>query len=229
MTVTQPQFFPPLYMFQRFHTCRSVVFMQEAQYSVKGNHSRFDAGLTFQPKTFSISLRDRSRLPLDQLFLSEDAVSIFLEQIRNNYSKSPYYDRVYPWLHDVMQDIPMNLFYANAYLIQRLMYALAINCTVFYSKNVIAERPQNPTEWIAELASTCDASNYMQGAMGITAYFDKGYFSQHGMRVWGQNITHEKYNLSYSVLDYLFTIGFEATSELIKSFKDSVYRIPEYE
>lgn len=86
------------------------------------------------------------------------------------------------------------------------MYPLKIHD----SRDLVKNRPQNPTQWIEECGKALGATDYIQGASSMEEYFSPEYMRS--MRVWAQDVKLEYKGVggnihdgTYSILDLLFT------------------------
>lgn len=216
ITVTQPQFFPPLFMFVRFAQCDKIVFMEEAQYSVSGGHSRLVAKSSESNVTIPLTLIGRGRKPLCDIGVSKEQ-HLFIKNINEHYKDSPRYgDSTLPFVLSLMDNNETSLSGFNISIIKSLLSSFAINCTVLKSREVVPNRPENPTEWISYIAMLCNEQDYIQGRVGIESYLEIDKFKAKNINVWAQN-TISTMPISESVLSFIFKYGVIGTMRIIRA------------
>jgi hypothetical protein len=192
MTCTQPLFFPPLYMMERFARCHRIVLMQEAQYSRHANHSWALLKPAEGAFRLKVSLRGKNRRPIDAIEVIDPAkwAEKTAKTLHGFYVRQLGYETLRASLDQLLESIARQEHLTLHRLNRMTMGWCLAQCGVVRpmvdSKHLIADRPEEPTAWLAGLAAAQNATDYLQGEVSIQDYFVPGTFAPHGIRVWGQ-------------------------------------------
>jgi hypothetical protein len=217
-TATQPLFFPRIHMLERFARCHRVVILQEAQWQRHGGHTRTMLAGGSGPFSAPLQVKNKGQRPLDQLEVLPGWSGPFIRTLEGTYGRCPGWPPVGPSLLRLLAGLDgdgITVADVGEVLIRWLGSLLGLSCQVIRSKDLVPERPREPTAWMASFARPLGATDYLQGARAIAAYFVPGVFSAAGCRVWGQTFKHHYHPDGATALDPLFRRGLPFLRDLI--------------
>jgi hypothetical protein len=220
VTATQPLLFPPLYMIERFARCDAVVLMQEAQHSRQAEHSWLMLSSPTGPLKVSLRCKSKNRRPLDEILVLdlERWCTDLRRRLRMAYGRQPGHAAIAASLDSFLDGLGrMTDPTLHEVARQTMLWCcgmVGVHPAWHDSKALVPERPASAPDWLAELASAAEATDYVQGETSIRDYFVPGAFRRHGIRVWAQDWRPgevprlgDPYNSRISVLDALLVAG----------------------
>jgi hypothetical protein len=219
-TANQPLFFPPIHMVERFARCHAVVVLQEAQWHRKGGHTRTELMGPNGPFCVSLPVRDKGQRPLDQMFVVPGWSNDLLRTLRGNYRKGIGWSCLSDGLRTLLTALDSQetrVCDIGEGIIRWLGHVLGLGYTVHRSRDLVPERPGEPTAWMASFAPHLRATDYVQGQISIAAYFAPGAFRAQGCRLWSQQYSVPYQPPVISILDPLLRYGPAMVRELIKA------------
>jgi hypothetical protein len=223
-TAEQPTLFPALYLMERMARVHHWVVLEEAQFD--RDHVQFKVMAQHGVLTLSVELEGASRRPFNECGLRNPQrwAEKTAFTLQTCYGKQSPYRALKPQIEALFDSLSVEPDLVRACDTTLLWCAdlLGIDATVWHSKQLVAERPEEPTAWMASFADPLEATDYLQGADSMRSYFVKGPFEDRGMLTWGQDFRYRYTSVqgrgveaSMSVLDALFVQGVEATRSLL--------------
>jgi hypothetical protein len=161
----------------------------------------------------------------------------FMKTLRGTYGKFPGWEEHELGLVHTLANIDdddttvSDVGYEIAFWLKE---ALGLEYNLHRSLGLVPERPGDATAWMASFSYPLKASDYVQGATSIAAYFKKGNFKPAGVRLWGQEYKCPVDGM-VSILDPLLRYGTAYTKDLIGADKgfgiraNTVVRLEQYE
>ena len=227
-TATQPILFPPLHLAQRATKVDHFVIMEEAQFSRAMQSNRI--ALVGKDGGFTITAPYRkhsNRVAFGDIVLGDlKGFKIKLRKALDMlYAKASHYEeyRDMVFAHIDGFEEGMSSVEACEYAYRFLKDLLGLGYTIERSRDLLEERPESPTEWLAELGVRLKATDYVQGMSTIEAYFREGVFKERGIRVWGQvykipdyGQLAKEFEPYVSYLDPLFLCGRDALIDVME-------------
>lgn len=144
-----------------------------------------------------------------------------LKTIKQNYSKSKYFDEVMPIVTDIYSKVWDNLCELNSYIIIKLKSALGIKCDIIKSSSLGVTSTK--TVRLIEILKKLNADIYISGK-GALEYLELEKFEENGIKIEFQNFNHPIYPQLYgefiknlSIIDMLMNIGIKKSIEMIKN------------
>lgn len=218
-----------IYMGNRYAQCDVLVHMTTAQFTKFGHQSRIEL-MDRQGKKFMfiIDLRDRSFKPLNQVMLMdhERTLDKLLKTVQSTYGKAPFYSEVRPLLEDFcnrVQHYPeCSLSTFNTALMNRLYGVLLPGLGIAYDDDLLLERPEHPSAWVAAMGHAVKAQRYIGGGTAKGAYVRDEDFStiEYVVQDFKMPTYERKGGVAssdgmVSILDPLCYLGVEGTRKLI--------------
>ena len=225
-TAEQPTMFPALYILERMARVHHWVVLQEAQFD--RDHVQFKVMAQHGVLQLSVELEGSPRRrPFDECKLADPKrwAQKTAFTIQTCYGKQAAYRQLKPQVEALFDTLSIqhDLLMACETTLTWCADLLGINTTLWHSRQLVRNRPEEPTAWMASLADDLGATDYLQGADAMRAYFVKGPFEGRGLSTWGQDFRQRYTSLlgrcvdaSMCGLDALFVLGVDATRELLQ-------------
>jgi len=197
-TASQPQFFPLLYLLERFARVDVLIFLEESQYTRKTAQSW--TVLPGPNGTFRFSLPVHGgRRPTESITLAEDPDKWFSrasKTLQLTYGKFEAYRALKDELDDILHQVSISKSLNDAGWITMnwLISQARLVTRIIRSRELVPERPAGATEWMASFASQINATDYIQGHAAMKNYFQRGPFEERGVRLWYQEYPTPKYD-----------------------------------
>jgi hypothetical protein len=227
-TVSQPQFFPLLYLLERFARVDVLVFLEESQYTRKTAQSWTVLPGPNGPFRFNLPVHG-GRRPTNSITLAEDPNKWFSrasKTLQLTYGKFEAFRELTDELDDILHRVSnsKSLNDAGWITMKWLINQAGLATRVIRSRKLVPERPVEATEWMASFANHINATDYIQGYAAMKSYFQRGPFEDRGVRLWYQEYSTPKYDQGrpdfepvVSALDPLLRGGSDLLQHLIQA------------
>lgn len=221
-----------IYMWARYFQAKNLVHMMEAQFTKFGHQSRIVL-LTRHgaPQTFIVPLEDRNFRPLNDVYVKdyEHTVENFLKTMMYLYPPASVQD--IDFLRGLREVFSKGARYSLARLnvmvtdyIWKYLFKDMEGYATHISTKVLPVRPQDPSEWVAEMGVAINCTEYLGGGVAAQAYLQEKHFADRGMTFKSQNYKMPAYQVKkgventdayVSIIDPILRLGKEATLKLI--------------
>lgn len=227
-TASQPQFFPLLYLLERFARVDVLVFLEESQYTRKTAQSWTVLSGSNGEFRFNLPVHG-GRKPTDSITLAENPNKWFTRASRTlqlTYGKFEAYRKLKDEVDDILHQISNSESLNDVGWISMnwLIRQAGLSTRVVRSRELVPERPVDATEWMASFANHINATDYIQGHAAMKNYFRRGPFESRGVRLWYQEYSTPKYDQGLmdfepvvSALDPLLRGGSDLLQYLIQA------------
>jgi hypothetical protein len=227
VSIHQPHFLPWMGYLNKVWHSDVFVWLHTVQYRKNyfQNRTRIK-NENEQPLWLTLPVHARLGMPIDNVIIADshwkDRVQKNVEQC---YRRTPFFDAIWPALHDCMQELSDNLDEVNFQLFNTILCLL--DCRHVTIKRVV-EIPidsENPTERLVKICSFLGAEKYIAGRGGRN-YMQVELFERAGVEiVWQafdpQTITYAQTGKTFlpglSIIDCLFNVGPLKTRHLIEA------------
>ena len=143
-----------------------------------------------------------------------------LQQIRQSYTKHPYFEEVFPIIEDYMINDNASLFDRNMGFIKRIMNLLEINTEIVYSSSLNCTNYS--TELLIEIIKKLKGDIYLCGG-GSSGYQKDVMYEQNNIALEYNNFCHPEYSqkkmntfvAGLSIIDPLMNLGFEEVKKIL--------------
>ena len=227
VAIHQPNFFPWLGYFNKIFRSDVFVFLTHVKSSSTQSYSKRVRILSSGKSswlTVPICKSDGRMKPLNKF---EIKTGINFEQkhlktIKASYSKSPYFNDVFPTIENYYKDTSTLLVNRNINIIKSICKRLEIQSVFYDSSDFCIQSTSN--EMLASLVSYTNSNTYLCGG-GSSGYFDESVFKQQKIEITYQDFQHPVYKQRYnsefipglSIIDTLMNCGFDETSSIIRT------------
>jgi hypothetical protein len=227
-TACQPQFFPFLYLLERFARVDVLVFLEESQYTRKTAQSWAVLVGSNGPFRFNLPVHG-GRRPTDQIKLAETPDKWFSRASRTlqfTYGKYEAYRKLKHEVESILHKVSRSDSLNNAGWITMnwLISQAGLGTRVVRSRKLVPNRSTDATTWMASFAGHINATDYVQGHAAMKNYFQPGPFEDCGVRLWYQEYSTPEYDQGWnnfepviSALDPLLRGGSELLQNLIQA------------
>lgn len=244
-TANQTLYFPCVYMMARFDLSDTLVFMTEAQFTKFGHQSRAEIKTKNGDQLLVLPLKNRSFRPLDEIEVDnpEKWVRKLKTTITTVYGKYEGYKELHETLFQTLDYLleqnrnrgSITAADVGMAVTQWSMMAcgLTTDINVTTSKKLLDVRPEDPSEWVAELGAKCEASTYLGGRTAMSNYVRYDSFKERDISLMHQEFKMLPYtdvggnvntNAWTSILDPLMVGGSELGKTLVRNSQSSMVR-----
>lgn len=218
VSIHQPETFPWLGFFHKIYLADTFVFLDTVQFKKNNFQNRNkikigekDSWLTIpiQDHSLSTHIKDIKINWNDHKFAKKH-----LSTIEQNYSKSPYFKDIFPFLKDLYEKKPEFLTDFNISFITFILDKLGIKTKVLKSSSLnLSGIASGGTEVTLQICKVLGAKTYLSGS-GAKVYLDQELFKKNDIEVYFQDFKHPEYKqqggnfIPYlSILDLYFNHG----------------------
>lgn len=230
VAIHQPNFFPWLGFFNKIS--RSNIFiladtMQFPKSQWKGNWlNRVRILVNGKPHwiTAPIQRSYHGVLSIDKIEfdLSQPWRQKLLRTIKMEYGCSPFFDSVYPFLQELIEQPTSMLCDFNVSAISAITKALNLNSVEMINASSLLGEGK-ATDLLVSIIKSVGGDAYLCGG-GASGYQEDEKFSKEGINLIYQDFIHPHYpqikspefNAGLSIVDALMNCGFSGTSKLIQ-------------
>jgi hypothetical protein len=184
LAIMQPYFLPYIGYFQLMAAVDTFVVYDNIKYTKKGwiNRNRWLQNGT--DVTFTLPLvKDPDFLNIDARVVSEEFDNAkFLNQLRGNYSKAPYFNPTYALMESLLPGKERNLFAVLLHALQCICNHLAIKTEIKIASTIATDHTLKGQDRVLDLCRCTKATRYIN-AIGGTALYDPRDFSAAGVEL----------------------------------------------
>lgn len=174
IAIMQPYFFPYIGYFQLIHSVDKFVVYDNIKYTKKGWINRNRILVNGQPQLFTIPLKkDNDYLNVDKRYIAETwnlSKSNFLNSIKGNYKKAPYFEQVYSIIEKIANNQNLNLFDFIFNSIKTINEFLDIKTELLVSSTIPIDHNLKSQDKVIELCKALNATRYINAIGGIELY-----------------------------------------------------------
>ncbi|WP_085904325.1 WbqC family protein [Kiloniella majae] len=182
IAIMQPYFLPYMGYFQLIDSADLFILYDNIQYTKKGWINRNRLLRNGKDFTFSLPLKKQS----DYLDIRDRSVADnfnkqkLLNQIKEAYSKAPYFDQIFPLVEDIINYKERNLFQFIYYSIQKICLVLGISTQIRKSSNIDVDHTLKKQKKIFTFCNAVGAETYIN-AIGGQKLYSKEDFIERGI------------------------------------------------
>lgn len=228
IAVHQPNFFPWLGYFDKIAKADRFVFLDDAQFPLKGgtymNRVSLLSGAESKWFTAPVErIKSGGGGPINQ---TEFKASYqwrrkLLEFLKANYAKTPYFREVFDFTSGLLENQENNVALFNSTAIKALVTKMGLDSSHCIMASDL-ETQGKSTRRLISLVHSLEGGVYLCGG-GAGGYQDDALFAEHGVVLEYQHFEHPVYPQNgsdtftpgLSVLDALMNMGFEGTGKML--------------
>jgi len=219
VSIHQPDYLPWMGYFNKIKDSDVFVFLDSATYSRNGFHNRnkIKTSQGWCYLTIPVSRKECFN-PIKDVKLPEDTswAHKHWQSIKNNYSKSPYWDKYSGFLENYYNkkiDSFATLADLNIYFIESICRELRIKTKLIRDSEMDINHDLKSSDLLLDICKSLKADSYLSGPSG-KKYLDLEIFQKENINVEFQDYHSKEYNQLFgefipglSILDLLFNEG----------------------
>jgi len=208
LVILQPGYLPWLGFFDQLAQSDIFVFYDDVQYDKHGWRNRNRIKTSQGPQWLTVPVLTTSKnLPLikdTQIDNGTNWPKRHLEGIRQNYSRSPFFDLLFPELGTLYSKSWQYILDLDTSLITLLTRLLGLNRKILFSSELSIEGYQ--TERLINFCKLLKVDKYLTGS-AARSYLKEERFKEENIELSYHDYPHPKYNQLYGeFIPYLSTI-----------------------
>ena len=229
----QPYFLPYIGYYQLINAVDSFVIYDNVKFTKKGWMNRNRFLLNEKEKLFTIAIKSAShRLNINERYLSDnylERIVKILSQIKNSYSKTIFFDEIYPVLEKILiptrADHQINLFDYIYISVRFICDLLAIKSRIIISSKLDIDHSLKSEKKIIAICKKLGASSYVNAIGGRGLYNDNKFIDNKiSLKFLQTNkIQYKQFSKFFipnlSIIDVLMFNGIKKTNSLLKEYK----------
>lgn len=227
--IHQPNFLPWPGYFIKLACSDQFIFLEDVIIDYYGYARRCKINGGTQWLTVALQ-ENKRKLMINNYFVAvERNNESLLKEIKKQYNKSAYFSEVYPYLESILSEKNKSLANYNADLIKSIASRLKISSNFYFSSELNVNAAGS--EKIKQLCMALNTSAYLSGISGKN-YLDFAKFKAAGIQLKlidmkagiDNYLQSNKINLKseVSIIEWLFSIGFVETSNIIKTLSSQI-------
>lgn len=228
VAIHQPNFFPWLGYFDKITQSDLFIIMDNVQFPKKGGvwSNRVQLIVNGQAAWVTMPVvrayHGTRRISEIQINNTPPWRAKLLKTIQMNYSRAPFFEAVFPWLSELVNNPTDQLVAYNLSAIRSLMKALKLDTSRLILGSSLEVRGK-ATNLLISMVRAVGGTAYLSGG-GAAGYQEDEKFLAAGIELIYQNFQHPVYPQAstaefvpgLSIVDALMHCGFEATRVLLQ-------------
>ena len=161
-----------------------------------------------------------------------------LSSIEHAYGKSPFFQKVYPFIWEIYNQPYIHIADFNINMVQRICNRIGIHTRFYRASEMGFDTGLRKDDLLSGICKKLDCSNYLS-PIGSSAYIEMktpgGALNSNNIALYYQHYEHPAYTqlkkpfLPYMcILDLLFNEGFEKSAQVIKQGRKHPYYFEQY-
>lgn len=221
----QPYIFPYLGYYQLVNAAGKFVFYDDVNYIKQGFINRNSICNNGASVGFVLPVPGNSSyVKIKDLSFSNETRKI-LGNIKQSYSKAPFFSDVYPMVEAVFQHNERSVATICSLSVQLVFDYLSINKDFYLASQLDYNRTLNASDKIIDIVSSLNGSHYINSIGGATLY-DKEYFASKGivlnfirMNDIQYNQLSKKFIPNLSIIDVLMNCDRSSVMALLAAYE----------
>lgn len=228
VAIHQPNFFPWLGYFDKIARSDIFVFLDEVQFPKKGGSwsNRVKLLISGEAKwvTAPIERNYSGFRNINEMYFKEDNWrEKFLNTLKTNYCKNPFYDEAMEVIEPLIKNSEKNVAKYNVHAITEIARKLDLDISKIRKSSEFSFQ-QSSNELLCAVTKGVGGNIYMCGG-GADGYQDEKIFKDSGLTLIFQNFVHpiytqrenENFTQGLSIIDAVMNLGWE---EMKNSMED---------
>ena len=231
VTIHQPDFMPWLGLYNKISKVDELVILDHVTNNPRDSAfwcRRVQMIVSKKPGWISIPLvkePGKIGVPICEMKINTTETKLLrktLDTIRINYSKAPFFKKIFPWIESFFLSEEQNLVKRNFDFLQTTLKALNISPNIVFSSTLNCQHKS--TELLVEIMQKRGGNLYICGA-GAAGYQNDDLFAQNGIGVRHNSFSFFEYSQfntdqfykGLSAVDAFMNVGIEGTETIIKT------------
>lgn len=223
ITIHQIENLPHLSLFAKFAKADKIIladtFRFKKNYFENRNKIRTKDGWQW----ITVPVEKDNHKPINEVHIiyKSNWQKEYLNALRCNYSRTPYFDTIYPFIVSIIAYGYENISDLNEILIRLILTFLDINIPIIKTSELNLDKNLSSTDLLIEICKKTNATSYISGSSGRD-YLEIDKFKQNNIELEFHDYLHPVYKQRFepfipemSILDLLFNYG-DKTKDAIK-------------
>jgi hypothetical protein len=228
LAIMQPYIFPYIGYFQLIRTVDTFIILDDVNYINRGWINRNRIIVHGQEKIITVPLNEASQNKLiSEIQISSDEKwkGKLLKTIEYNYSRAPFFCKVFPIIKKIIHNPDINLSSFILFSLKELTNYLLINTKIIPTSYTYNNAHLKAQDRILDICLKESATVYINLYGGIKLY-SRDKFSIHNISLFflkANNIKYRQYNNEFlpnlSIIDVMMFNSPEAISDLLSEYE----------
>lgn len=223
LAIMQPYFFPYLGYFQLIKSVDTFVVYDDVNYIKGGWINRNNILANGESQLVTLPLRGASP---NKLINQVEVVGQhkMLQSLRQNYSKAPNFDIVYPIIEDCLKQAEKNLARFLDYQLHRICDYLGLNPQWYISSQLVKDAKLRGQNKILSICDVLGATHYVN-VPGGKALYDKHSFVARGLKlsfIQPKEVAYHQFGKAFvpslSIIDVMMFNDREQCAKLLEDY-----------
>lgn len=182
LAVMQPYLFPYIGYWQLIHSVDTFVIYDDVNFIKRGYINRNNIFQNGNSHLITLELIASSQNKrINEISIGNNANKL-LKTIRQNYSKAPFFQDVFPMLEEILNNEQKELSKFLGSSLVKISEYLNIDTKFLYSSDIKNDKTLKAQDRLIEMSKTLNATGYINSIGGIELY-DKTVFSQNNINL----------------------------------------------
>lgn len=227
VVIMQPYLFPYLGYWQMIALSDIFVLFDDVNYIKRGWINRNNILLNNQPHLFTLPLLSASQnKKINEIYITNNNKEKLklLKMFECAYKKAPFFNDVYPMLHQIIMHNQECLSHFLMHQFQVIFNYLGITSRLVFSSEINKNNSLKAQAKILDICKTLNATQYIN-AIGGQMLYNKEEFNRHGIIlsfIKMRNISYRQFDSSFvpylSMIDILMFNNKSSTKKLLTEF-----------
>lgn len=182
LAIMQPYLFPYIGYWQLINAVDTFVIYDDVNYINKGYINRNSILVNGKSQQFTLELIGASQNKLINEIEVGNNREKLLKTIKQNYTKAPSFDKVYPIIENIINQNEKNLANFIGYSLEKISNYLEIDTKFVYSSNIKKDNTLKAQDKILEICNILKADKYIN-AIGGQELYNKEIFKENGIEL----------------------------------------------
>jgi len=225
IAVMQPYLFPYIGYWQLINAVDAFVIYDDVNFIKRGYINRNNFLQNQKPQLFTLELFGASQnKKINEIGVGNNSKKL-LKTIRQNYSKAPSFQVVFPMLEEILNNEQKELSKFLGSSLVKISKYLNIETKFLYSSDIKNDKTFKAQDRLIEMSKTLNATSYINSIGGIELY-DKQVFSQNDINLSflkSSEIFYKQFNNEFipnlSIVDVLMFNSKDNIKNMLNQFQ----------
>lgn len=225
LAIMQPYLFPHISYFQLINSVDKFVIYDDVNFIKRGYINRNNILNNGNSQLITLELIGSSQnKKINEINIGNNSNKL-LRTIRQNYSKAPFFQDVFPILEEILDNEQRELSRFLGSSLVKIVKYLNIDTKFLYSSDIKNDKTLKAQDRLIEMSRILNATGYINSIGGMELY-DKEVFSQNNINLSflkSNKILYKQFENIFipnlSIIDVLMFNGKKKTLEILDDYK----------
>ncbi len=225
VAIRQPGYLPYIGFFKKIQSVNEFIFLNDVQYSRGDWDNRNKIRTSEGSLWLTIPILNKPEKLLNQVKIDYSTNWVYKHEsaIKFNYENSPFFDKYWNDIKQILDKSHTKLFDLNISLINYFISVLEIKTKTIFSSDLNLD--STGSKKLLDICKICNAQTYLSGELGKN-YLNEDIFKKEKIKIIFEKFDHPIYSQKYkkfisnmSIIDLLFNEG-ENSIKILKNSKN---------